>query len=85
VWLQEHRHILRHNPLEKSKLAQDAFEEGHRAGWDEARILKAESNSRCRKYKESTYMACLTNSVSQPIFEISPMWILCISKEVGNL
>jgi hypothetical protein len=86
VQVHEHRHILRHSPLEKSKLAQLAFERGYRAGWDEARILESEkSNSRCRKYKESTYMACLTNSISQPTFGISPIRILCMSKEVGDL
>jgi hypothetical protein len=35
--------------LEKSKLAQHAFEEGHKAGWDESRILEIERNSRYRK------------------------------------
>jgi hypothetical protein len=38
---------------EKSKLAQRTCDEGHRVGWDEARIMKVESNSRYRKYKES--------------------------------
>jgi hypothetical protein len=28
--------------LEKSKLAQHAYEEGHRVGWDDARILEIE-------------------------------------------
>jgi hypothetical protein len=32
-----------------SKLAQHAHEEGHRLGWDEARVLEIESNSRYRK------------------------------------
>jgi hypothetical protein len=35
--------------IEKSKLAQHAYEEGHRVSWDEARILEIESNSRYRK------------------------------------
>jgi hypothetical protein len=35
--------------LEKSKLAQHAHGEGHRVGWDEARILEIESNSRYGK------------------------------------
>jgi hypothetical protein len=81
VWLHEHRHILRHSPLEKSKL-EHAFEDSHKARWEEAGVLKTESNSRCRKYKESTYMARLTNSISWPILEISLIWILCISSIV---
>jgi hypothetical protein len=53
VWLREHRHNLQQGLLKKSKLAQHACEEGHRVGWDDARVLETESNSRYRKYKES--------------------------------
>jgi hypothetical protein len=42
---------LREGLLEKSKLAQHAYE-GHRVGCEEARILEIKSNSRCRKFKE---------------------------------
>jgi hypothetical protein len=55
VWLN-----LKEGLLEKSKLAQYAYEEGHRVGWDEARILGIGNNSRCRKYKELAHMACLS-------------------------
>jgi hypothetical protein len=40
-----HRHNLKEGFLEKSKLTQYAYEEGHRVGWDEARILEIESNT----------------------------------------
>jgi hypothetical protein len=46
-------HILKERLLEKSKLAKHIYEEGHWVGWDEARILEIESNSRYSKYKES--------------------------------
>jgi hypothetical protein len=82
MWLREHRHNLREGLPEKSKLAQHAYEEGHRAGWDQARIL--ESNSRYRKYKQSVHMVCVTNTISQPSLEISPIWIPLISQEVIN-
>jgi hypothetical protein len=75
--LSEHWH--KEGLLEKSKLAQHAYEEGHRVGCDEARILEIESNSRYRKYKESAHMACLTNSISQPSLDISPIWIPLIN------
>jgi hypothetical protein len=39
---------LKEGLLEKSKLAQHAYEQGHRVGWDEARVLKIESNNRYR-------------------------------------
>jgi hypothetical protein len=52
MWLHEHRHNLKEGLLEKSKLAQHAYEEGHRVGWVQARILEIESSSRYRKYKE---------------------------------
>jgi hypothetical protein len=50
MWLREHRHSLKEGLLEKSKLAQHVFGEDHRVGWDEARVLGIESNSRSRKY-----------------------------------
>jgi hypothetical protein len=80
----EHRHNLREGLLDKSKLAQYAYEGSHRVSWDEARILETESNSRHRKYKESAHMACSTNPTSQPSLEFSPIWIPFISKEVSK-
>jgi hypothetical protein len=65
-------------------IAQHACEEGHRVGWLEARILEIESNSKYRKYKESAHMACLTNLISQPTLDISPIWIPFIRNEVTN-
>jgi hypothetical protein len=82
VRLRELKHNLREGLLEKAKLAQHAYEEGHRVGWDEARILDIESNSRYRKYKESAHMACLTNLISQPSLDISPIWIPLISDDL---
>jgi hypothetical protein len=68
VWLREHRHNLKEALLEKFKLAQHAYEEGHRVGvWDEARTLEIESNSSHRKYKELAHMACLKNRSANPV------------------
>jgi hypothetical protein len=64
VLLREHRRNFQQGLLEKSKLAQHVYEEGHRSSWDDARILEIESNSRYRKYKKSVRMACLTNPIS---------------------
>jgi hypothetical protein len=79
--LREHRHNLQQGLLEKSKLAQHAYVG---VGWDGARILEIESNSRYTKYRVSAHMACLTNSISQPNLDISPNWIPFISNEVSN-
>jgi hypothetical protein len=65
VWLLEHRRNLTEGLLEKSKLAQHGYEEGHRLAWDAARFLEFEGDSRYRKYKESAHMACSTNPISQ--------------------
>jgi hypothetical protein len=46
VRLREHRHNLQQGLLEISKLAQHAYEEGHRVGWDDTRILDIERNIR---------------------------------------
>jgi hypothetical protein len=75
VQLHEHRHNLWEGLLEKLKLAQHAYEEGHTVGWDEARILEIESNSKYSKYKELAHMTCLNNPISQPSLDISPIWI----------
>jgi hypothetical protein len=61
-----------------NKLAQHTYEEGHRVGWNEARILEIENNSRYRKYKESAHMAC------KPSLDICPIWIPLISNKVSN-
>jgi hypothetical protein len=82
VRLREHN--LQQSLLKKSKLAQHAYEEGHRVGWDEARILEIESNSRYKKHKESAHVVCLTNSISQPNLDIPPIWISHIGNEVTN-
>jgi predicted GIY-YIG superfamily endonuclease len=58
VRLREHRHNLKQGLLEKSKLAKHAYEEGHKVGWEEARILDIESHSKYGKYKEAAHMAC---------------------------
>jgi hypothetical protein len=84
MWLCEYRHDLKEGLLEKSKVVQRAYEEGHRVGCDEARILEIESNSRYRKYKESAHVACLTNPISHPSLDITPIWIPLISNEVTN-
>jgi hypothetical protein len=36
---------LKQGLLEKSKLAKHAYEEGHKVGWDKARVLDIESHS----------------------------------------
>jgi hypothetical protein len=51
VQLREHWHSFKEGLLEKSELAQHAYEEDHRVGWDDARILEIESNSRYRKHR----------------------------------
>jgi hypothetical protein len=83
VWLHEHRHNLKQGLLEKSKLAKHAYNEGHKGGWDEARILDIESHSKYRNYKEAAHMACSINPICQPSLDISPIWIPIISNEVN--
>jgi hypothetical protein len=80
----EHRHNLQQGLLEKSKLAQHSSEEGHKVGWDDARVLEIESDSRYRKYKESAHITCLTNLINQPSLDSSPIWIPLTSNEFSN-
>jgi hypothetical protein len=65
--LSEHRHNLKEDLLEKSELAQHAYEEG----WDNARNLEMKSISRYRKYKEMAHMAYLIRS-GNPVWTFLP-------------
>jgi hypothetical protein len=77
VWLREYRHNLREGLLEKSKLAQHSDEEGHRVGWDNARVYEIENNS-------NQNICMLINPISQASLDISPVWCPLISNEVSN-
>jgi hypothetical protein len=83
--LHQRRHTLQGDLLEKLKLCKHAYKGGLRLSWDEASILRIDSNSRYRKYPESVHMACLTNPSSQISLDISTIWILFTSNEVTNL
>jgi hypothetical protein len=48
-WLPDDKLNFKQGILKKSKLAQHAYEEGHRVIWDEVGILENKSNSRCMK------------------------------------
>jgi hypothetical protein len=82
--LPEHRHNFTEDLLEKSKLAQHAYEESHRVIWDEVKISEIESNSRYRKYKELANVACSTNPISERDLEISHICIPRIN-DVTNM
>jgi hypothetical protein len=71
--------------LEESKLAQHAYEEGHKICWKEAEVLQIEPNTAYRKYKESAHMSLIAHPVSQPSLDISPIWTHIIAAEVRKL
>jgi hypothetical protein len=85
VLIKEHKYNLTHGLLEKSKLAQYAYKEGHRICWKEAKVLHIEPNNTYRKYKESTHMSPVDHPVSQPSLDISPIWTPIITAEVRKL
>jgi hypothetical protein len=68
----------------KKKKTQHTYE-GHKMCWKEARVQQSEPNIIYRKYKISAHMSLLVNPISQPSVDISPIWILVISEEVGRL
>jgi hypothetical protein len=74
------RHNLKEGLLEKSRLAQHAFEEDHCIGCNKVNIMQTENNSRYRKCKEAAHMACSTNPISQASLEVSLIWIPVIRK-----
>jgi hypothetical protein len=48
-------------------------------------VLQIEHNIINRKYKELADKSLLVNTICQPSLDISPIWILVISEEVGKL
>jgi hypothetical protein len=71
--------------MEKFRLAKHAYEEGQRIQWIEDKAVLIDANNICRKYKEAAHMACIMSPVSQPILEISAIWIPLILEEVDRL
>jgi hypothetical protein len=84
IQIGEHMNNLKQGLMEKSRLAKHACEEGLRIQWKEAKAAQIETNI-CRKYKEAAHMACMTNPISQPSLETSPIWVPLIRDEVGRL
>jgi predicted GIY-YIG superfamily endonuclease len=82
VRIKEHKYNLTQGLLEEPKLAQHAYEEGHRICWSEAKVLQTEPNTTSRKYKESAHMSLLDHPISQPSSDISPIWTPVITAEV---
>jgi hypothetical protein len=48
VRIKEHKYNLTQGLLQKSKLAQHAYEEGHTICWDEGKVLQIERNTTYR-------------------------------------
>jgi hypothetical protein len=67
--------------LEKSKLAQHAYEGGHKICLNEVKVLHIEPNTTRSKYKESTYMSLIDHPISQLRLDISPTWTPIITAE----
>jgi hypothetical protein len=82
VRIKQHKYNLTQGLLQKSKLAQRSYEEGHRICWNEAKVLQIEPNTTCRKYKESVHMPLLDHPISERNLDISPIWTPVITAEV---
>jgi hypothetical protein len=82
VRIKEQNYNLTQGLLEKSELAQYAYEEGHKICWNEAKVLQVEPNTTYRKYKESAHMSLVDYPISQPRLDISPTWTSIIAAEV---
>jgi hypothetical protein len=66
VRIKEHKYNLTQGLLEKSKLAQHAYKDGHKICWKEVKVLQIETNTTYRKYKESAHMSLIDHLISQP-------------------
>jgi hypothetical protein len=84
VLIKGHKYKLIEGLLGKSKLAQHAYEDGHKICWNEAKVLQIEPNTTHRKYKESAHMSLIDHPFSQPRLDISPIWTPNMAAEVRN-
>jgi hypothetical protein len=83
--IKEHKYNLTQGLLEKSKLAQHAYEGGHEIGWKEAKGLQTQPNTTHREYKESAHMCLIDHPISQPSLDVSHIWTPVIAAEVRKL
>jgi hypothetical protein len=82
VRIKGHEYNLTEGLVEKSKLAQHAYDEGHKICWNEAKVLQIESNTTYRKHKESAHMSLTEHPFRQPSLDVSPIWTPVITAEV---
>jgi hypothetical protein len=85
VRIKEHKCNLTQGLLEKSKLSQHAYEEGHKICCCEAKILQIEPNTTYKKYKETAHISLLDHPISQSSLDISPICNPVITAEVKKL
>jgi hypothetical protein len=64
---------------------QNAYEEGHKICWNEAKVLQIEPNTTYRRYNESAHMSLIDHPIRQPSLEFSPIWTHVIATGVTNL
>jgi hypothetical protein len=73
VRIKEHKYNLTQGVLEKSKLAQHVYEEGHKIWWNEGKVLQIEPNTTYGKYSDSAHVSLADHAISQPSLDISPI------------
>jgi predicted GIY-YIG superfamily endonuclease len=83
--IKEHKYNLAQGLLQKSKLAQYAYDEGHKICRKQAKVLQIEPNTVYRKYKESPKISLVDHPISKPSLDISPIWTPIIAAEVRKL
>jgi predicted GIY-YIG superfamily endonuclease len=85
VHFKEHKYNLTQGLLQKSKVAQHVYKEGHKICWNEAKVLQFEPNTTYRKCNESSHMSLIDHPMSQPSLGMSPIWTPIITAEVQKL
>ena len=80
--INEHKQNTTNGKIDKSKGAEHSWEQKHRFQWDKASIVSKEENSRIMKLKESTFIHCTDQAISQPSIAISPIWLPIIRPEI---
>jgi hypothetical protein len=73
VCIKEHKCNLTQGLLERSKLAEHAYEEGQKICWNEVKVLQIEPHITYRKYKESAHISAGPSNQSTQFGHLSQL------------
>ena len=82
----EHKNYIRNNEIQKSKICEYAWKDGHRINWDSAKILTKEAGNKTRKIKESVIILLNEDKcVTSCSVDFYTTWLPMLKEELNQL